>query len=102
MEQTLLSNNPAHILYLDLDTADARQVARLMLNNPLKGDYCVHIDCRHLCSLKTRGYCHVISQLLELRASGARVLLRNVSCSFYSALSLFKLTNLFDIRRNYS
>lgn len=56
----------------------------------------VHLDCSRLTCQRHLGVSHVVSQLLRLRRSGARVWLHGVNPALRRCLQLLHLTPLFQ------
>jgi anti-anti-sigma regulatory factor len=75
---------------VNLDEAEALQVAHLLpRSTPL------HVDCAHLACQRTLGVGYVVSQLLLLRRAGATIWLRNVNAPLRNCLHLLGLSSLF-------
>lgn len=85
------STAPELITPLDLDAVDAHQLARELPS--IRPHYAV--DCAQLKALQHHGVSYVISQLLVLRRSGARIWLRNVPPALARCLRLLGLEQLF-------
>jgi anti-anti-sigma regulatory factor len=56
----------------------------------------LHIDCSRLKCQRTLGVGYVISQLLMLHRTGAKVWLRNVNAPLRRCLELLRLNSLFQ------
>lgn len=88
------------VLYLNLDVSDATQVARFLTRHPSPVGHFISVNCQQVRNFKDHGVCHVISQLLVLRAAGSHVCLHHVDHTFHRALRLLQLTSLFEGRRH--
>ena len=91
--------SPKQVLYLNLDVSDATQMAQFLTSHSSSTGYLIYVDCLQLRNFKRQGFCHVISQLLQLRQTGATVCLHNVNRLFYRVLRLLQLVSLFEVSR---
>ncbi|HEX8329752.1 MAG TPA: hypothetical protein VF629_19605 [Hymenobacter sp.] len=95
MKPNFLSFQPkkasaAPVVSVDLDTTDALLWART-----LPQDAHFSVDCGRLRCQRTLGVGYVVSQLLLLRRTGAKIWLRNVNAPLQRCLSLLQLERLF-------
>jgi hypothetical protein len=100
MASSFLSPSATQVLYLNLDVTDATQVARFLTRHPSPVGHFISVNCQQVRGFKEQGVCHVISQLLLLRAAGSHVCLHHVGRTFHRALRLLQLTPLFEVRRH--
>ncbi|MGI4760195.1 MAG: hypothetical protein ACRYF0_05785 [Janthinobacterium lividum] len=82
----------ARITTVNLDNAEAVQRMCGLPNCPP-----LSIDCSRLVCQRTLGVSHVVSQLLLLHRTGARIWLRNVNAPLRRCLHLLRLEALFHL-----
>jgi anti-anti-sigma regulatory factor len=82
---------------INLDTEDAKQLARYLARQPKQTRPQFVVDCSKLKCLRTLGVSHVISQLLVLHQSGASIWLRNTDPVLKRCLHVLRLDSLFRI-----
>ena len=85
---------------VDLDDAQALEVARSLQPHPEAGRRHFLIDCGNLVCQRTLGVNHVVSQLLVLRKAGAVIWLRNVNATLGRCLKVLQLNSLFRTTAN--
>jgi anti-anti-sigma regulatory factor len=80
---------------INLDTEDAKQLARYLARQPKHTWPQLLVDCSTLKCLRTLGVSHVLSQLLVLHQSGASIRLRNADPVLKRCLNLLRPDSLF-------
>ncbi|MGI4869670.1 MAG: hypothetical protein ACRYFX_00675 [Janthinobacterium lividum] len=82
---------------VDLDEAEATSLVHDLAQGPEMPPAQLLIDCAHLRCLRQLGVSYVVSQLLVLHQSGARVFLCNVDPLLHRCLRLLRLDALFMV-----
>ena len=88
---------PASFTTVDLDRVAAADFLHDLAQRPATDPTQLLVDCSHLACLRTLGVSHVVSQLLVLHQSGARVFLYRVDPVLHRCLQLLRLDALFPV-----
>lgn len=80
------------LLTVDLDAVDVERLAQALAGKPRVQ---LMVDCHTLRCQRTLGVSHVVSQLLQLRRSGASIWLHNVNPTLKRCLQMLHLNDLF-------
>ena len=84
-------------LAINLDTADMKLLAYSLVRAPGQPQPQLLIDCRALARQRTLGVCDVVSRLLQLRQTGAGIVLLHVGPELRRSLQLLRLEALFSL-----
>ncbi|MGI4873793.1 MAG: hypothetical protein ACRYFX_21750 [Janthinobacterium lividum] len=84
-------------LAINLDTADMKLLAYSLMRPPGQPQPQLLVDCRALARQRTLGVCDVLSRLLQLRQTGANIVLLHVGPELRRSLRLLQLESLFSL-----
>lgn len=82
---------------VDLDSVEAAHFMQTLAPHSPPAPPHLVVDCSHLKCLRNLGVSYVVSQLLLLHQSGARVFLRNAEPLLQRCLQLLQLDSLFPV-----